>query len=70
MQELKKKLTNLGLSEEMATQAMHLMAEYLKSKVPPPYQGMVDQVLSGESTDLSAFSGGMMDKMKGLFGGN
>jgi hypothetical protein len=69
MQELRNKLTNLGLSEEMASQAIQLMGEYLKSKVPTPYQGMVDQVLSGESPDLSMLAGGMMDKMKGLFGG-
>jgi hypothetical protein len=70
MQELKNKLVGLGLSEEMATQAIQLMGEFLKSKIPPSYQGMVDQVLSGESPDLSSLGGAMMDKMKGLFGGN
>lgn len=69
MDELKAKLTGLGLSDEMATQAIQAVAEFVKSKVPESYQGMVDQLLSGQSPDLSSLGGGLLDKMKGMFGG-
>lgn len=69
MDELKAKLTALGLSEEMATQAIQTVGEFVKSKVPDQYQGMVDQLLSGQSPDLSSLGGGLLDKVKGMFGG-
>lgn len=69
MDELKAKLTALGLSEEMAGQAIQAVGEFVKSKVPDQYQGMVDQLLSGQSPDLSSLGGGLLDKMKGMFGG-
>lgn len=69
MVELKAKLIDLGLSEEKATQALVLMSEFLKSKVPPHYQSLVESFLAGQSADLSSIGGSVMDKMKGLFGG-
>jgi hypothetical protein len=69
MDELKEKLIGLGLSEEMAMQVIELMGEFLKSKVPAPYQSLVETFLAGQSPDLSNIGGSMMDKMKGLFGG-
>lgn len=68
MDELKAKLTGLGLSDEMATQAIQAVGEFVKSKVPEQYQGVVDQLLSGQSPDLSSLSGGLLDKFKGMFG--
>jgi hypothetical protein len=68
MDELKAKLTGLGLSDEMATQAIQAVGEFVKSKVPEQYQGMVDQLLSGQSPDLGSLGGGLLDKVKGMFG--
>jgi hypothetical protein len=69
MDELKAKLTSLGLSDEMATQAIHTVGEFIKSKIPADYQGLVDQVMSGDTPDLSSLGGGLLGKVKGMFGG-
>ena len=68
MNELKAKLTELGLSDEMATKAIQTVGEFVKSKVPNEYQGMVDQLLAGQTPDLGSLSGGLLDKVKGMFG--
>lgn len=69
MNELKQKLVDLGLSEEMAAQAIQTVGEFVKSKVPEQYQGMVDTVLAGGTPDLGSLGGGLLDQVKGLFGG-
>lgn len=68
MDELKAKLIGLGLSEEMATKAIQTVGEFVKTKVPAEYQGMVDQLLAGEKPDLGSLGGGLLDKVKGMFG--
>lgn len=68
MDELKAKLTGLGLSDEMATQVIQVVGEFVKSKVPAQFQDIVDQLLSGQSPDLGSLSGGLLGKMKGMFG--
>jgi hypothetical protein len=68
MDELKAKLTGLGLSDEMATQVIQAVGEFVKSKVPAQFQDIVDQLLSGQSPDLGILSGGLLGKMKGMFG--
>jgi hypothetical protein len=68
MDELKAKLIGLGLSEEMATKAIQTVGEFAKSKVPAEYQIMVDQLLAGESPNLGSLGGGLLDKVKGMFG--
>lgn len=70
MNELKEKLTGLGLSEEMASQAIQTVGEFVKSKLPEQYQGMVDAFLAGQSPDLGSLGGGLLDQVKGMFGGN
>lgn len=65
MNELKLKLTSLGISEEMADKVIVTVAEFVKSKLPESYHGMIDDVLAGKSPDL----GGIMGKIGGLFGG-
>ncbi len=64
MSELKTKLMALGLSEEMTEKAIATVAEYVKSKVPASYHGMLDDVLAGKSPSLFGGSSGL----GGLFG--
>lgn len=69
MNELIQRLTALGLSEDMAKQAIQTVGEFIKSKVPEDYQPMVDQVLAGQSPDLGKL-GGILGQLKGFFGGD
>ncbi|MGE9268354.1 MAG: hypothetical protein ACQKBY_09675 [Verrucomicrobiales bacterium] len=64
MNELKEKLAALGLSEEQIDPVIETVADFVKSKVPEDYQGMVDQLMAGEKPDL----GGLLGKVKGFFG--
>ncbi len=65
MNELKLKLTSLGISEEMADKVIVTVADFVKSKIPESYHGMIDDVLAGKSPD----TGGLLGKLGGLFGG-
>ncbi|MEO5914441.1 MAG: hypothetical protein ABIS50_09430 [Luteolibacter sp.] len=65
MNELKAKLTALGLSEDMADKAIATVAEFVKSKIPESYHSMIDDVLAGKTPEL----GGILGSLGGLFGG-
>ena len=65
MNELKNKLTALGLSEEMADQVIVTVADFVKARIPDSYHPMIDDVLAGNSPDM----GGILGKLGGLFGG-
>ena len=65
MTELKDKLAALGLSAEMSDQVIQTVAEFVKSKIPSHFHGMIDDVLAGKSPDL----GGILGSLGGLFGG-
>ena len=67
MNELKQKLAGLGLSEQQVDGAIKTVADFVKSKLPAEYQGMVDSLMAGQTPDLSALGGGMLDKVKGMF---
>ena len=67
MNELKQRLAALGLSDEQVDGAIKTVAEFVKSKLPPDYQGMVDSLMAGGTPDLSALGGGLLDKVKGMF---
>jgi hypothetical protein len=64
MNELKTKLQALGLSEEMTDQAITTVAEFVKSKIPESYHGMIDDVLAGKTPEM----GGLLGSITGLFG--
>ena len=68
MNELKERLAALGLSPEQVDAALKTVADFVKSKLPAEYQGMVDSLLGGQTPDLSALGGGLLDKVKGMFG--
>lgn len=65
MNELKNKLTALGLSDEMATRVIATVGDFAKSKLPEKFHGMLDDVLAGKSPDLGSL-GGILGS---LFGG-
>ncbi len=65
--ELKTKLTDLGLSEEMATKAISTVAEFTKSKLPEQLHSAIDDVMAGKNPDLGAL-GGLIGGLKGFFG--
>ena len=65
MNELKEKLTALGLSEDMTDKAVATVAEFVKSKIPESYHSMIDDVLAGKTPEL----GGVLGSIGGLFGG-
>jgi hypothetical protein len=64
MNELKAKLQDLGLSEEMTDKAIATVAEFVKSKLPKHFHKPIDDVLAGKSPDL----GGLLGGLGGLFG--
>jgi hypothetical protein len=68
MNELKEKLAALGLSGEQDDGALSTVAEFVKAKLPQEYQGIVDSLLAGETPDLASLGGGLLDKVKGMFG--
>ncbi len=71
MNELKARLTALGLSEEMAEKAIVTVAEFAKTKLPANFHGMIDSALagkSGDSADSSGGLGGILGGLTGMFG--
>ena len=65
MNELKEKLTGLGISGEMADKVIVTVAEFVKSKIPSSYHSMIDDVLAGKTPEL----GGILGSLGGFFGG-
>ncbi|RYD40185.1 MAG: hypothetical protein EOP85_14685 [Verrucomicrobiaceae bacterium] len=65
MNELKERLKGLGLSDELADKAIATVADFVKSKIPSSFHGMIDDVMAGKSSDL----GGILGNLGGLFGG-
>ena len=66
--ELKTRLTAIGLSEEMAAKAIETVADFSKTKLPEQFHSAMDDVLAGKNPDLGAL-GGLLGGLKGLFGG-
>ena len=57
MNELKDKLSALGLSEAMADQVILTVADYGKSKVPSSFHRTIDEVLAGAPLEMSKLMG-------------
>lgn len=68
MNELKTRLTALGLSEDMADKALETVADFAKSKLPEQFHSALDDVMAGKTPDLGKL-GGMLGGLSGLFGG-
>jgi hypothetical protein len=63
-----------GLSPDKAQEVATALVGLIKSKVPPEFQGMVDQFLGGSGGDAQAGSsalgglGGLLGAAEGMFG--
>jgi len=68
MNELKTRLTELGINEEMTDKVIATVADYAKSKIPEQFHSMLDDVLSGKSPDLAPVMD-LLGSFKGFFGG-
>ncbi|NLG52024.1 MAG: DUF2267 domain-containing protein [Chloroflexi bacterium] len=56
--------SQVGMSGDMAEQAVSIVVNYLKQKLPGPVAGQIDDVLAGQGS-----SQGMGEKIKDVFGG-
>ncbi len=65
--ELRTRLTALGMSDEMAGKAITTVAEFAKAKLPAQLHPMLDDVMAGKNPDLSQL-GGLLGGLKGFFG--
>lgn len=66
--ELKSRLTAIGLSDEMADKAIEAMADYAKTKLPGQFHSAIDNVMAGKEPDFGPMVG-LLGGLKGLFGG-
>ena len=67
MDELVNQITQrTGISAEQARQAVQVVADYLKSRLPAPLAGQVDAALSGNTLGDAGSQAGQM--LGGLFG--
>ena len=67
MEELIKRVSEqAGITEEQARTAVNTVADFLKERVPAPYNNYIDKFMSGEGGGgFGGFAGGL----GGLFGG-
>ena len=65
MDELKEKLAALGLDENQVNGAIESFVEFIKSKMPPGMEGMLQGFMDGDGPDPNE----LLEKAKGLFGG-
>jgi hypothetical protein len=69
MQQLINQVTQrTGIPEDKARTAVDTVVGYLKQHLPGPIASQLDGAVSGEGSQGQA--GGMMDKAKGMLGGN
>jgi hypothetical protein len=64
MDELKEKLAALGLDQDQVEGAIETFLSFLKDKLPPGMEGMLQAFLEGNGPDLG---GDALNKVKGLF---
>ncbi len=67
MNELKARLSALGLSDEQVDQILDTVAGFVKERVPQDCVGVIDDLLEGRTPDLGRIAGGLMGKMGGFF---
>ncbi len=65
--ELKIKLTALGMDEAMASKAITTVAEFAKAKLPSQLHSAIDDVMAGKNPDLGPLTG-LLSGLKGFFG--
>jgi hypothetical protein len=65
--ELKVRLTSLGMDEEMASKAINTVAEFVKTKLPQQFHSALDDVMAGKDPDLGPLAG-LLGGLRGFFG--
>ena len=65
MDELKEKLSALGISDDQVDGVIETVVEFIKGKLPEGMEGMVQGLMDGDGPDAND----LLDKAKGLFGG-
>ena len=66
MNELKEKLSDLGLTDEQVKGSLEAFMDFLKSKVPSGMEGLLESALNGQAPDIGEDA---LKKAKGFFGG-
>lgn len=71
MNELIQQITQrTGISENQAQQAVQIVGNFLKQRLPGPAASQIDNFLSGQGGQSSQGMGGSMgQKLGGIFGG-
>ncbi len=78
MDELLKKIQDLGISPEKAQEVIKTVRGFLEDKLPDPIANKLDAILSGapetmtsllEKLPADKLPGGLGDKLGGMFGG-
>jgi uncharacterized protein (DUF2267 family) len=60
MDELIKQVANkVGISEAQAKQAVEMVMDFLKDRLPEPIAGQLDAALEGDLSDLTDMAGGL-----------
>lgn len=71
---IKKMVEELNLDEAVAQQAVEMVLNMVKDKLPEPIAGQIENLLNGENFDLSSLNldddaaDGIMGALGGLFG--
>ncbi|MGH9932992.1 MAG: hypothetical protein ACREA9_27720 [Pyrinomonadaceae bacterium] len=68
MEDLIKQVTEkAGISEDQAKSAVSTVLDFLKTKLPAPIAGQIDNLMSGGSSAAGGI-GGLASKVGGMFG--
>lgn len=59
-----------GISAEQADTAVDTVVGFMKERLPEPAAGMLDSVLSGDTSSLGEQAQGMMGMLGGMMGGD
>jgi uncharacterized protein (DUF2267 family) len=69
MDELIKQVTaKAGISEEQARTAVSTVLDFVKTKLPAPIAGQIENAISGEGGGIGGTVGGLASKVGGLLG--
>ena len=69
MDELIKQVTaKAGISEDQARSAVNTVLDFVKSRLPAPIAGQIENAVSGEGGGIGGSVGEMASKVGGLLG--
>jgi uncharacterized protein (DUF2267 family) len=69
MDELIKQVTaKAGISEDQARSAVNTVLDFVKSRLPAPIAGQIENAISGEGGGIGGTLGDMASKAGGLLG--